>query len=130
MTVYNYLLFDEMVLSWKRELCKLNNEIDSRASNRVSVSLLVRGIINALAKLDRLIDGGSHDTIGSRICTYASETSFDDLPSGLSDRIFGRKELLKYSLKILHKGRQQSELRGDHATSGVRTISGGTEAKG
>jgi hypothetical protein len=36
MTAYKYLLSDEMVLWWKAELCELNNEIHSRASNRVS----------------------------------------------------------------------------------------------
>jgi hypothetical protein len=130
MTAYNYLLSDEMVLWWKRELCELNNEIDSGASNRVSISLRVRGITNALAKLDRIVEGGPHDTIGTRIWTYASETGFDDLPSGLSDSIYGRKELLEDSLKILRKGLEQSEPREDHAKSVVRAISGGTEAEG
>ena len=130
MAAYSYLLSDEMVLWWKRELCELNNEIDSGASNRVSISLRVRGITNALAKLDRVIDGGEHDPIGSRIWTYASETGFDDLPSGLSDSIFSRKELLEDSLEILCKGLKQSEPREDHATSVVREISGGTEAEG
>jgi hypothetical protein len=68
MTAYNYLLSDELVLWWQRELCELNKEIDSKISNAVSVSLRVRGLRNALAKLARVIDCGEgiDHTIGTR----------------------------------------------------------------
>jgi hypothetical protein len=131
MTAYQYLLSDEMVLWWKSELCELNNEIHSRASNRVSVSLRVRGISNALAKLDRVIDGGDGigDTIGTRIWTYAGEGDFE-LPSGLSEGIYGRQELLEDSLKILREGLDRGEPREDNVMTVVRPSSGGVETEG
>jgi hypothetical protein len=131
MATYQYLLSDEMVLWWKSELCELNNEIHSRASNRVSVSLRVRGISNALAKLDRVIDGGGgiDYTIGTRIWTYAGEGGFE-LPSGLSDGIYGRQELLEDSLKILREGLDRGEPREDNVMTVVRPSSGGVETEG
>jgi hypothetical protein len=131
MTAYKYLLSDEMVLWWKSELCELNNEIHSRASNRVSVSLRVRGISNALAKLDSVIDGGDGigNTIGTRIWTYSGEQDFE-LPSGLFEGIYGRQELLEDSLKILREELDRSEPREDNVMPVVRASSGGIETEG
>ncbi|KAE9370926.1 hypothetical protein N431DRAFT_379714, partial [Stipitochalara longipes BDJ] len=132
MSAYHYLLSDEMVLWWKRELCELNDEIYSRASNRVSISLRVRGLTHALAKLDRVVDCGTGigDTIGTRIWTYSDESDYDDIPSGLPEAIYGRKELLEDSIKILRKGLKKSEPREDNAKPVVRAVSGGTEVEG
>lgn len=131
MTAYKYLLSDEMVLWWKSELCELEKEIHFRVSNRVSVSLRVRGITNALAKLDRVMDcgNGPGDTIGTRIWTYSAEQCFE-LPSGLSVSIFGRKELLEDTVKVLRKALKRSQLREDHAMPVEHANSGGTEGEG
>jgi hypothetical protein len=131
MTAYQYLLSDEMVLWWKSELCELNNEIYSRVSNQVSVSLRVRGIFNALAKLDRVVDRGGDlgGTIGTRIWTHGGEAGVE-LPSRLAEAIYGRQELLVDSLKILGKALDRSEPREDNVMAVVRPSSGGIENKG
>ncbi|KAN0105977.1 hypothetical protein V8E51_008853 [Hyaloscypha variabilis] len=132
MTAYNYLLSDELVLWWKRELCELNNEIDSGTSNGVSVYLRFRGICNAFAKLDHVIDcgRGPGDTIGTRIWTYASESAYDDLPSGLWESIWDRKVLLEDSIKIMSKGLKQNKPREGHGQPVLRAVSGSTESEG
>jgi hypothetical protein len=132
MTAYNYLLSDELVLWWKRELCELNNEIDSRTSNGVSVYLRFRGICNAFAKLDNVIDCGTglDNTIGTRIWTYASEVAYDDLPSRLWESIRGRKILLEDSIKIMSKGLKQNKPREGHGQPVLRAVSGSTESEG
>jgi hypothetical protein len=131
MSAYKYLLSDEMVPFWKRELCELNNEIHSRTSNRLSVSLRIQDISKARPKLARVIDSGSgiDDTFGTRIRTYCGEENYL-LPSGLFEGIFGRLELLENSLQILREGLKRSEPRGDNVISVAHANSGGNGTEG
>jgi hypothetical protein len=84
-----------------------------------------------LAKLDRVIDegGGRGNTIGTRTWTYSGEAGFE-LPSGLSEGIYGRQELLEESLNILREELDRSEPREDSVMPVVRASSGGIETEG
>ncbi|CZR54705.1 uncharacterized protein PAC_04589 [Phialocephala subalpina] len=107
MRAYKYLLSEEMMQWWARELAELENEIKSPVSNRVSLSWRVRDLSRCLARLEAVLDCG--EGIGTSIWTTMEEISCRTPPAGLDDGIYNRAEQLIFSVKILSKILERDE---------------------
>jgi hypothetical protein len=114
---YKYILSSELLLWWKKELCELQNEIDSGSSNLISVEIPVHDLTLATSQLVKAVQPSNtkngYDSIYNRVCEplmYDAELA-GDFPNRLMDCIFAREHLLVSSLKILCQALQRRKER-------------------
>ncbi|KAL2068515.1 hypothetical protein VTL71DRAFT_14852 [Oculimacula yallundae] len=107
MRAYKYILSEERVQWWVRELAEIENEIKSPKSNRISLFWRVTDLRRCLAKLEAAVHCG--DNIKTYIWTWMSQACGRAPPSGLEDGIDIRVEQLFFSVKCLSRTLQQRD---------------------
>jgi hypothetical protein len=128
---YTYLLSEEMVFWWKRELIELSDEIQNGKTNRVSVVIRVQDIASGKRKLERVVNSGWGfcDSIWESISTTILEGGID-MPAGVGDAIDSRVDLLVKSVDILQNELEQTKSRTNNEVRLVSASAENIEASG
>ncbi|KAE8443091.1 hypothetical protein EG329_002335 [Mollisiaceae sp. DMI_Dod_QoI] len=114
MRAYKYLLSEEMMQWWAKELVELENEIKSPFSNRVSLSWRIRDLSECVRRLEVVMESG--EGMGTNIWTTMGEQSDTEPPAGVDVAIYDRVDRLRTSVEILRKILERSE-QGDVASN-------------
>jgi hypothetical protein len=116
MRAYKYIMSDKLLSWWKKELCELNDEINSSLTNLISVEIRVRDIVRETTRPTCIVEPNSNQSffIEERFCGQLDERDVD-YPTGLMDCIYARKNLLEYSTEILSASLERRKRREEDA---------------
>lgn len=104
MTAYGYLLSDEVMAWWRRELIKLNAELLAGSPSRILTQLRLCKIRNILLQVEEILEKACPQrwTGGPRVANKPWGQSRNGnfvLPDGVLRSIYERQQLLAMSLK-------------------------------
>lgn len=98
MDPFKYILSEELIARWKKDLCQLLDDIDYDTGNRLSNALQVQAIASGFYGIDHVLDADFMD------CVFTTVEENGDFPMSfiLADRINTRQSILQKSVKALN----------------------------
>jgi hypothetical protein len=113
MDLIKYMLSEDLIARWKKDLCQLLDDIECDTGNRLSNIFRVQEIASAFDRIEELLDSGFIDDVFSVV----DEICDSSMSFTLIDRISTRKKILQKSLKVLELAVDQVDQRAQKNTT-------------